>query len=74
MATLIRPPFVRIVLTHGLGFGLFMALFFWVRDAIEGRVPPWPHWTLVYGLTAVLGGILYGCIYGWLERRYARRS
>lgn len=58
---------------HGVTFGLLMTLFFWVRDAIEGRVPPWPRWALVYGFTAVLCGTLYGCFYWWLERRSARR-
>ena len=68
-----KPTFVRTVLTHGIGFGLIMGLFFWARDAFEGHVPPWPRWALVYGLVPLLGGILYGCTYWWLERRYARR-
>jgi len=68
-----KPLFVRTVLTHGLGFGLIMALFFWARDALEGDLPPWPRWAIVYGLVAVLGGVVYGCFYWWLERRSVRR-
>ncbi len=69
-----KPPFVRTVLTHGVGFGVLMAVFFWARDAFKGDVSPWPRWAIEYGLVPVLGGILYGCFYGWLDRRSARRS
>lgn len=67
------PSLVRTVLTHGIGFGLLMGLFFWGRDAIESDVAPWPRGAIVYGLVPVLGGILYGGFYWWLERRSARR-
>jgi len=69
----LKPPLVRLPLTHGLGFGVFMTLFSWARDALDGHVPPWPRWALVYGLVGVAGGIVYGCLYWWLERRSARR-
>lgn len=68
-----EPPFVRTVLTHGLGFGLIMAVSLWARDAFEGDVPPWPRWALVQALGAVLGDILYGGIVCWLDRQSARR-
>lgn len=65
----LKPTFVRTVLTHGIGFGLLMAFFFWARDAIAGHVPPWPIWALVDGLEPLLGGFLYGSFYWWLDRR-----
>jgi apolipoprotein N-acyltransferase len=69
-----QPSFARTLLTHGLGFGVFLTLFSWARDAFEGDVPPWPSWAFVYGLVGVLGGFFYGGLYWWLDRRSARRG
>ena len=57
---------------NGVGFGLLFTAFQWVWDAIEGTVPPWPRWALVYGGVAVLGGTVYGLLWCWLERRSAK--
>lgn len=58
---------------QGIAFGLLFAAFSWISDAIEGTVPPWPRSALTYGGAAVVGGVLYGLVWRWLERRYAHR-
>jgi hypothetical protein len=62
------------ILSHGLGAGVTFTAFMLGKDAIEGTVPPWPRATLVYGFVLVFGGIVYGVLWWWLDRRWGRRG